>query len=283
MSPFIAKALADASITINTNIPGPSAPATGIGGFITNFYSFALMMAGILAFGAIVYGGIKYAVGKGNPSSETEGKSWITNALLGLLLLAGAYVILFTINPQIVTLNIPGLPQLAAPTAGGGAGGGGAGGGGAGGAGGGGTGQPGPRCQAPSSGGCSVANLTAHGGSCFGSNITLAAGVCNVESANGAFVYSTTDKCDDGHPVSIGLFQINISANTIAGLNCPSAFSNPFTGSNPHCTVTSSTLYNQCVNAAADAGNNIAKACALSSGGTNFRLWGAATRNACGL
>ncbi|MGC9598900.1 MAG: hypothetical protein ABSE18_00765 [Minisyncoccia bacterium] len=92
--------------TVSSNLPGNYATSTGFGGFVANFYSLALLFAGILAFGAIVYGGIKYAVSRGNPSAESEGKSWVTNALLGLLLLAGAYIILYTINPQLVTLKI---------------------------------------------------------------------------------------------------------------------------------------------------------------------------------
>lgn len=114
-------------LTINPNLPGVG-PVDSVPGFVTNFYSFALMMAGILAFGAIVWGGIKYATGRGNPAAESEGKSWITNALLGLLLLAGAYVILRTINPQIVGLNIAGLPSVSGYSSGGGGGGGGGGG-----------------------------------------------------------------------------------------------------------------------------------------------------------
>jgi hypothetical protein len=98
-----------ATITINTNLPGTS-PTNTIPGMVMNFYNFALIIAGMLAFGAIVYGGIKYAIGKGNPSSESEGRSWITAALLGLLLLAGAYIVLYTVNPEIVSLNIPSLP-----------------------------------------------------------------------------------------------------------------------------------------------------------------------------
>ncbi len=101
-------------ININSNLPG-SAPATSISGFVSNFYSFALLVAGILAFGAIVYGGIKYAASRGNPSAESEGRSWITGALLGLLLLAGAYVVLYTVNPQLVSLQIAGLAVLPAP------------------------------------------------------------------------------------------------------------------------------------------------------------------------
>ncbi len=106
------KALA-ATITINSNLPGINSSST-FPGVVAGFYTFALLFSGILAFGAIVFGGIKYATGRGNPTAESEGKSWITNALLGLLLLAGAYIVLQTINPQIVTLNNPVLPTLTA-------------------------------------------------------------------------------------------------------------------------------------------------------------------------
>ncbi len=100
-----------AQITINPNLPG-TLPSNSFSGLVANFYSFALVIAGVLAFGAIVYGGVLYATSRGNPTRESEGKSWITSALLGLLLLGGAYIILYTINPQLVNLQIPGLPTL---------------------------------------------------------------------------------------------------------------------------------------------------------------------------
>lgn len=95
-------------ITINPSVPGTN-NISSFPGLVANFYSFALMLAGVLAFGAIVYGGVLYATGRGNPSKESEGKNWITNALLGLVLLAGAYIILRLVNPQLVELYIPGL------------------------------------------------------------------------------------------------------------------------------------------------------------------------------
>jgi len=132
MTPLANKALA-AMIQINTNLPGKGATTgqNAVGGFIQNFYTFALLISGILAFGAIVWGGIRYATGRGNSSSESEGKSWITNALIGLLLLAGAWIILQTINPNILNLTLPALPGIQ-PAQNDGAGGGGGGGGGGG-------------------------------------------------------------------------------------------------------------------------------------------------------
>lgn len=103
-------ALPALAVNINMNLPGTS-PNTSIGGLIANIYNFAMIAAGILAFGAIVYGGIRYATGRGNPSEESDAKGRIWNALLGILLLAGAYIILYTINPNIVNLSLPDINQ----------------------------------------------------------------------------------------------------------------------------------------------------------------------------
>jgi len=95
--------------TINANLPGmaPATAGTPPGSFIAGFYSFALMIGGVLAFGAVVWGGILYAASAGNPGKQSEGRDWIKSALLGLLLLAGAYLILHTINPSLVNLGMP--------------------------------------------------------------------------------------------------------------------------------------------------------------------------------
>jgi hypothetical protein len=105
-------------VTISMSIPGgtnayPS--STGPGGFIANFYQFALMIGGVLAFGIVVYGGVKYMASAGNPSGQSDAKEWIEAALLGLLLLVGAYFVLNVVNPQITNLNLPTLTQVNIP------------------------------------------------------------------------------------------------------------------------------------------------------------------------
>jgi hypothetical protein len=98
------------TITISATFPGTASGASP-GSVVVGLYRYALFVSGLLAFGAIVYGGIRYAWARGNPSGESEAKAWIWSALLGLLLLAGAYVILYTINPALVNLSLPGLPS----------------------------------------------------------------------------------------------------------------------------------------------------------------------------
>ena len=100
------------AITISTSIPGsydPAGAGTSPSAFIANFYQYALSIAGILAFGIIVYGGVRYMIAVGNPSGESDAKEWIKAAIMGLLLLAGAYLILNLINPNLVNLTLPAL------------------------------------------------------------------------------------------------------------------------------------------------------------------------------
>jgi hypothetical protein len=103
-----------AQVTINPNLPGAriqtsnNNPCT----FVINFYWFAIFISGILAFGAIVYGGIKYQLAAGNPSGESEGKKWIMGAIEGLLLLFAAYLILNIINPNLTKCQLPELSTV---------------------------------------------------------------------------------------------------------------------------------------------------------------------------
>jgi hypothetical protein len=103
-----------AQATINPAIPGMGtvSSTTPPGAWVSKIYDFALMIGGVLAFGAIVYGGVLYAASMGNPSKQSEGKEWVTSALLGVLLLGGAYLILYTINPDLVNLNLPNLTAI---------------------------------------------------------------------------------------------------------------------------------------------------------------------------
>ncbi|MGD1002990.1 MAG: hypothetical protein ABR884_00230 [Minisyncoccia bacterium] len=103
------------AVTISMAIPGgPNAypTSTGPGGFVANFYQFALMIGGVLAFGVIVYGGVRYMASAGNPSGQSDAKEWIEAALLGLLLLVGAYFILNVVNPQLTNLVPPTLTPV---------------------------------------------------------------------------------------------------------------------------------------------------------------------------
>lgn len=102
-----------AQVEIKTGLPGVTSTADP-GKFIGGIYNFAFLIAGVLALGAIVYGGVKYMTSAGNPSGQSEGREWIKGAIFGLLLLFGAYFILNIINPDITKLSLPTLAPIPA-------------------------------------------------------------------------------------------------------------------------------------------------------------------------
>lgn len=106
---------------INPSIPG-SNPATQSNpnpvGLIGNLYQFALLFGGLLAFLIIVFAGIRYTLAADNPSNQGDAKDQIKQALLGLLLLLGAFIVLKTINPNLVKPKLPELKKIQATKAG---------------------------------------------------------------------------------------------------------------------------------------------------------------------
>lgn len=88
----------------------PSAPD-----FIAWLYKFALGSVGALGVLTIAWGGIKYITSRGNPSLQTDAKEWIWNAILGIALLVGSFLILFTINPNLTRLGVPDIEGIVEP------------------------------------------------------------------------------------------------------------------------------------------------------------------------
>lgn len=128
-------------------------------------------------------------------------------------------------------------------------------------------------CAPLFSGDASVNNLT---NSCFGSNAIKASAIAGAESGGIPTSESRTDRCTlDNRPVSIGLFQINISVRSINGLDCKRAFSHPFDAQHKDCRVVNEGLYYQCVQAAKNSAVNINLACQISGNGANWSAWGA--------
>jgi uncharacterized protein (DUF736 family) len=83
-----------------------------IAGMISKIYTYALSIAGILAIVMIVYGGISYALQPGNSAKQSDAKDIMQSAVWGIVLLAGAYVILRAINPDLVILRDPGFTKI---------------------------------------------------------------------------------------------------------------------------------------------------------------------------
>ena len=70
--------------------------------YIAAVYGWAMGIVGILATVMIVWGGVIYLTAGGTPERISTAKDYITSALAGLLLAFGSYLLLYTINPDLV-------------------------------------------------------------------------------------------------------------------------------------------------------------------------------------
>jgi len=89
-------------------IPGTTATngsGTNLSTYLTGMFKVGIAVAGVLTFLMIVWGGFTYLSTDAIMGKE-EGKERIQRALGGLVLALGAYIILNTINPQLVNLNL---------------------------------------------------------------------------------------------------------------------------------------------------------------------------------
>lgn len=73
--------------------------------FISRFIPFLLAFAALAAFVQIVFGGILRATSGGNPTAIGDANNRIWMAIGGLVLALSAYLILNTINPDLVNLR----------------------------------------------------------------------------------------------------------------------------------------------------------------------------------
>ncbi len=112
-------------IKISTQIPGVTYPGKDSNGqtiyvvkdfgcFMVGIYKYFAGVAGILATVMMMYGGYKYVFSFGNQQKFSDAQDTIVSAMVGLALTIGSYIILYTINPQLVSfqnLSVPSVPQ----------------------------------------------------------------------------------------------------------------------------------------------------------------------------
>ncbi|MEK9186645.1 MAG: hypothetical protein AAB885_03620 [Patescibacteria group bacterium] len=94
--------------TLLESLPGLKTTSTSgplLSEYLQWLFNFALIATGFLAVLMIVIGGVEFMIGGANESMRKEGKNRISNALWGLLLALGAWLIIYTINPELVKLD----------------------------------------------------------------------------------------------------------------------------------------------------------------------------------
>ncbi len=86
-------------------LPGvtpPSTIKTALPEYLRYFFTFSIFIAGILVFGVMILGGVRYLTSAGAPAAMADAKDQITSGILGLIIILASFLILNTINPQLI-------------------------------------------------------------------------------------------------------------------------------------------------------------------------------------
>jgi len=127
---LLAAPVASQAIEFKPQIPIPGAKTSGfkqdgsytfqpndstapIAMYIRIIYNYAIGIIGILAAVVLMVGGVLWIVAGGNATQIGEAKAWIGAALTGLVLALTSYLILSTVNPALVNLEITKINSVA--------------------------------------------------------------------------------------------------------------------------------------------------------------------------
>ncbi|MCL5010770.1 MAG: 3D domain-containing protein [Patescibacteria group bacterium] len=82
-------------------------------GLIKYFSNWAIIIAALSAIFSLIYAGVMYLTSTGKPEKARAAKSRFYNALVGLTIIAGAYLVMVFINPKLTILDIKKVPVSA--------------------------------------------------------------------------------------------------------------------------------------------------------------------------
>jgi len=83
-----------------------------LGLYIKIWYEYLLYVAGVLAVIVVMVGGFQWITAGGNQSKIGEAKERIISAIIGLFLALGSYLLLYTINPELVKIHDLNMPDI---------------------------------------------------------------------------------------------------------------------------------------------------------------------------
>lgn len=94
--PFFENRVPDGLTVPSIYLPNLFANDTGLSPieyFLNFFVNIITLLAGIVAFGFVLYGGFKWVMSGDNPRGVEEGKKMIIGALLGIIMMSLSYVV----------------------------------------------------------------------------------------------------------------------------------------------------------------------------------------------
>lgn len=90
----------------------PEKVTTSVPQYISYVYYFLIGLSGLLALFVFIDGGIKYLMSSGNPEAMKGAKDKIIASLIGVLILIGSWALLYGINPDLISFNLPELRPI---------------------------------------------------------------------------------------------------------------------------------------------------------------------------
>ena len=94
------------------NVNDEAGGIKNLGQYINLIYKLVVGLAIFFAIIMTTVAGFKWLTAAGNAGKIGEAKKMIVNAVIGLVIAAGAYTILLTINPRILELHLPLIPKI---------------------------------------------------------------------------------------------------------------------------------------------------------------------------
>jgi hypothetical protein len=98
--------MAGSEVTTSIAIAGKT-KFIDLGDYLITIYKYAIGLVSIFAVLMIIAGGVQWLTSAGSPEAITSAKKRIFGAIIGLVITYLSYVILYTINPALVSLRLP--------------------------------------------------------------------------------------------------------------------------------------------------------------------------------
>jgi len=77
-------------------------------GVFNQLFSLSIRIGAMLAVFMFIWGGLHFITARDNPTSITKGREKMKNAVFGLLMLLSTFVVLNTINPELLNISFLG-------------------------------------------------------------------------------------------------------------------------------------------------------------------------------
>ncbi|HRY52222.1 MAG TPA: hypothetical protein P5089_00005 [Candidatus Portnoybacteria bacterium] len=102
---------------VEVSLPGMPDSVSDPGAYMRYLFIFGVSLAGFLAVGMIIYGGVKYMLAASVGSTQ-DAKDKILGALGGVALILCSYLLLYTIDPSLTNLspNIKPVGNISSPS-----------------------------------------------------------------------------------------------------------------------------------------------------------------------